>query len=219
MNKKWFYGIAAALVVVVVIALIAGACFHHRYDDRFGDRNAALATPVLSDLMYLGTSPDLKLTAEQAKTILPLVEKLNKLAAIKETDETKAAANKTAIQDLNKKIYAVLTVQQFQALNAKNAFMNNRNMQPQFANKEKMDRRGHEGGREFRGKGELRGCDGMRGFGPDSGRNQAMPDIVVTMLKDISAGKVVAPAPSAPTPALSAAPNAEVPAPKTVPVN
>ncbi|MGE5415850.1 MAG: hypothetical protein ACM3UZ_03660 [Acidobacteriota bacterium] len=218
MNKKWIYGIGAALVVVVAIALIAGACFHHRFDGRFSDRNASLASPVLSDLMYVGTSPDLKLTPEQAKAILPLVEKLNKLSATKVTDETKEEANQKAIADLNKQIYAQLTVQQYQALNSKDKIAANGNMPPQFLGKVKMDKRGHGEEREFRGKDEFSGCGNMCGYGQGSARTQAMPDIVIKMLKDISAGKVVAPAPSPSAAVPAPAPNAAAPAPKNTPV-
>lgn len=157
-KRKWI--ILAAVLFVVILAIGASAVIlHERFDGKDGDQEGMNSYHTYYDLLYLENTNDLKLTADQAKALVPLVEKLS------------SAADKTAVSDLEKNIYLQLTPQQYYAL------LNGANTDIDRKGEELYGR--HKGGVEDRFK---------RGEGEDKERGMSVTikDVVVKMLKDIS---------------------------------
>ncbi|MEQ8174008.1 MAG: hypothetical protein ABRQ26_02980 [Syntrophomonadaceae bacterium] len=104
-DKKWVYGLVIGLVVL--IALGAGCCYKAR--SSWVARQAQLYTgvnnPVYGELFLLNSS-SLKLNAEQARAILPLVEQMKN-------------ADSATSQELARQVYVQLNSQQYQALLAR----------------------------------------------------------------------------------------------------
>lgn len=101
-NRKWFY-LLIVIVIMVIGGGIAGEVVHERHEKNGEKYNPAVANSVYLDLLYLENNDSLKVTPDQAKAILPLIEKL-------------AADTTTAQIDLVQKIYSSLSPQQYQAL-------------------------------------------------------------------------------------------------------
>jgi hypothetical protein len=155
-KRKWIY-IAAAIIVVALAGGVATKVCHERFEDKNGEHKGLNSYQTYYDLLYLENTNDLKISAEQAKVLVPLVEKLS------------TTVDKTALSDLESNIYKLLTPEQYyNLLNVGNNGSNGKNHE-MFGRK----RGGFEGGNKF-GKGENEGniMDGT------------IKDIVVKMLKD-----------------------------------
>lgn len=161
MNKKWIIGIIAA-VAVAALAVTAG-CYscHRNWEDRDG-RTYHQSISVYRDLMTLSQRPDNGLTQEQAKALLPLVQKLS------------AANDQTAARELTRKIYAELTVAQYQALSRMDA-RQNMGMGPNAGP-------GMMNSKQFRSQRFERNT-------LNSDRDLALPDMVIKMLKEQSTAR------------------------------
>ena len=158
MKKKWLC-LIAVVVVLLLAAGIAAAALHERFDRHEGERSAA-TYQTYYDLLYLENVDTLKLTPDQAKTLEPLVEKLN------------AASDKTTKNDLEKNIYMQLTPQQYYAV------LNNGNQNVMMSKRDEHGRFG-EG---FSGRFQ-RGFDEEKGSSPAD----SIKDVVLNMLKAESA--------------------------------
>jgi hypothetical protein len=101
-DKKWVYGLAIGLVVLIAL----GAGCYYKAHSAWAARQAQLYTgvnnPVYADLFLLNSS-NLRLNPEQARAILPLVEQMKN-------------ADSAANRELARQVYAQLNSQQYQAL-------------------------------------------------------------------------------------------------------
>lgn len=164
MQKKWIYG---CIIGAVLLVGAAGACFYS-YSARMHQQrvNATqktglqTAAPVYMDLLYLNSTADLKITPAQAKTILPLVEKL------------KAADVKT-VPDLSKQIYTQLDAPQYLALQS-------RSREPGMG----YMKESHIRGRRTVDKDRL---EAKRNYSGQMLRQAALPDILIRDLKNLAA--------------------------------
>ena len=157
-KRKWIY-LAVALIVVVLAGGISAKVLHERFEDKNGEDKGINSYQTYYDLLYLENTNDLKISLEQAKALVPLVEKLS------------TTTDKTAISDVEKNIYKQLTPQQYYAL------LNGVNNDSNGKDQEMYGR--HKGGFEGRFK---------RGEGKDEerGMSDTIKDVVLKMLKDKS---------------------------------
>ena len=102
LNKKWFYFIFI-IAILGIGGVIAGKLVDERYEMKSEKAYPVLANGINLDLLYLENTKSLQLTQDQAKELLPLVEKLG---AKTETDQL----------GLVQKIYTLLNPQQYLAL-------------------------------------------------------------------------------------------------------
>ena len=105
MNKKWVYGMVIALIIIVAAGVGFSVRTYNNYQTRLTS-SYQVSNPVYQDLFALNNSSGLKLNADQAKAILPILEQL------------KSADYKTGLS-LTKEVYAQLNPQQYQALAAR----------------------------------------------------------------------------------------------------
>lgn len=155
-NKKWVYGLVIALVAI--IALGAGVCFKARsvMVAKQAQMYTGVNNPVYSELFLLNSS-NLKLNAEQAKAVLPLLEQMKN-------------ADSTTSQELARQIYARLNSQQYQALLARGDFRQYRGNSRMDQRRMMMNRDSHYG--KNKGQSQLLA---------------ALPDLVVKQLQEIAA--------------------------------
>jgi hypothetical protein len=154
-KKKWIY-LSLGLIAVVIVGSAATIAVHERFESKDGDHNSQ-AYQAYYDLLRIENTDNMKLSAEQAKAILPLIEQLNK------TTEEQGQA------DIIKNIYSNLTSQQYYSLLTENKSSENIN-----------EARGGHGEGNKRDKFE-----GRRDKSNVS--NSALEAVVLKMLKDISA--------------------------------
>jgi len=154
-KKKWVY-LSIGLIAIMIFGCAATAIVHHRFDRGEGEHNSQ-AYQAYYDLLRIENTDNLKLTSEQAKAILPLVDQLNK------TTEEKGQG------DIIKNIYSNLTSQQYYSLLTDN--------------KASENGKGAKGGRGEKGRRDS--FEGKRGEANVSGG--ALEAVVLKMLKDISA--------------------------------
>ena len=179
-NRKWFY-LLVIIAILVIGGGIAGKVVHERHEKNGGKYSPAVADSVYLDLLYLESSDNLKITPDQAKAILPLVEKL-------------AAGTTTAQLDLVQKIYSTLSPQQYQAL------LNSGSNYPAPKKGEKPNRRGirdelkgWKGGDNREGiEGSLHNNFNMGRKGLNSSREEALGSVIIKMLTT-RAGKKATP--------------------------
>lgn len=151
-ERKWIF---LSLGIIIIIALCFSAVAHERFEK--GDRyNNFKAYQAYYDLLQIENTGNLKLSSDQAKALLPLVQQLNKT-----TDEQGQA-------DIIKNIYSSLTSQQYYSLLTDNK---------SSENSEKA-KGGH--GEKIRGNG----FEGVREKSDVSG--SVLESVVEKMLKDIS---------------------------------
>ncbi|AET68447.1 hypothetical protein Desor_2918 [Desulfosporosinus orientis DSM 765] len=107
LNRKWY------LLLVLVILLGGGGSFAAKYylrqqfqKNMQANAGVHMTMSVEQDLLYLDNTSSLKLSPDQAKAILPLVEKMS-------NSDTNSSVS---INDLAKQVYESLTPVQYQAL-------------------------------------------------------------------------------------------------------
>lgn len=170
-NRKWIY-ITAAILVVLIVGCFAIRGFHRGFEMRQQKYQIENYTPLYQDILSLENSASLKITPDQAKSLLPIVEKLNT------TDKTVKAA-------LSKQAYALLTPQQYQALS--NGGRNLGPMEPGngFQKSPNSSKEREKGMGGDRGKGRMDNQRFGHGFsnGYNNAREQALPDVVMKLLK------------------------------------
>ncbi|NTW04896.1 MAG: hypothetical protein HGA27_02085 [Peptococcaceae bacterium] len=101
-NKKWLYLLIGAIVAGLLI-MITGAILHWKFEKEFVQLNPVKTSSVYRDLILLENTGNLRISSEQAKAILPLVEKMSNAE-----DEVKT--------DLSNQVYSQLNPQQIQLL-------------------------------------------------------------------------------------------------------
>lgn len=167
LNKKWY------LLLVLIVLLgggggLAAKLYFRQQHQMNMQANAAvqMARSVEQDLLYLDSTSTLKLSQDQAKATLPLIEKM-------------PAANITSspsIGDLTKQVYEILTPVQYQAL-----IENDKSI---TGNVEKERQVGKKGNRVEDSR-ELRKTEhNDKGFADP--KADALQDIVIKMLKERS---------------------------------
>ena len=104
LKKKWY------LLLVLILLLGAGgglaAKYYFRQQNIQANIGVQLTRSVEQDLLYLDNNSTLKLSPDQAKAILPLIEKMS----------TSNANSSPSISDLTKQVYEILSPVQYQAL-------------------------------------------------------------------------------------------------------
>jgi hypothetical protein len=156
-KRKWIY-LAVVVIVVALAGGIAAKVCHERFEDRNGENKGMNSYQTYYDLLYLENTNDSKISPEQAKVLVPLVEKLSTT-----TDET-------ALSNLEKDIYKQLTPGQYYNLLNSNNSLNGKNHEKLGRNRD-----GFEGGFKY-GKGENEG----------KMMYITIKDVVLKMLKDKS---------------------------------
>lgn len=169
-NKKWYLLLIAVLILGIAGGIIAKKSIKYRYA-RLRSREAPLQAfqQVCMDLIYLEKFQTLKVTPEQAKEILPLVDQLS-------------AAASSSQPTLAKQIYGTLTPQQYEIL------LERQDILAGGRERERYHKRGFHGGRE---------SGGQRRFLRDrnhywDAKQQALGDVVIRMLRVRSAEKSAA---------------------------
>jgi hypothetical protein len=153
-KRKWLYLIL--IIGILIVGGIAGKFVHRRFEERYGDRKGMSTYQIYYDLLYLENNDNTKIATEQAKSLLPQIEKLS-------------TAGRATQTDLLKNIYEQLTPQQYYAL---------------LTASNKPDK--NEGdGVWGRFKREL-GNKLKHGRNKMNIRDEILRDIIVKMLKDIS---------------------------------
>lgn len=101
-NKKWRYLLMGAIVFGLLI-VFSGALLHWKFDKDYVQFNPVKTSAVYRDLILLENTVNLKISPEQAKAILPLVEKMTN-------------ADDNVKTDLSNQVYSQLNPQQIQLL-------------------------------------------------------------------------------------------------------
>ncbi|MDP4094331.1 MAG: hypothetical protein Q8920_13325 [Bacillota bacterium] len=154
-KKKWII-ITAIILVVLIAGGITASVLHENFEHRDGGHKNSNEYQVYSNLLYLENTDALKLTSEQAKALLPLVQKLPN-------------TNSTTQPGVLKSIYEQLTPQQYYTL-----FTGTNNY---------VGEKGH--GKMGRGGfGGMRGFAPERN--KTSVMSDTLKDVVIKMLKDKS---------------------------------
>ena len=156
-KRKWIY-LTAALIVVVLAGGIIAAVLHESFDDRKDEHKGINLYQAYSDLLYLENTNDLKLTPDQAKALVPLVEKLS------------TTTDKTAVSELEKNIYTQLTPQQYYAL------LKGSDNEPKGKSEKRYGRHKDESEGSFERGGRE---------DDERGRSDTIKDVVLKMLNDI----------------------------------
>lgn len=174
-KKRWYF-----LVALILLAVIGGGVkynFENHSRAQFASFNAQQTyRQVCADLVYLENFQSMKLTQEEAKGILPLIDRL-------------ASSTDQNLQiELAKEIYGQLTPQQYAFL----LEQQKGNQVDGFLGKEKGRIQDREKGREqednIRDEKEFRGDRGFDKKG-SSIREEALGNVVEKMLTDLSQGK------------------------------
>ncbi len=180
-NKKWYLLLIAVLILGIAGGIIVKKSIKYRYA-RLRSREAPLQAfqQVCMDLIYLEKFQTLKVTPEQAKEILPLVDQLS-------------AAGSSSKPTLAKQIYGTLTPQQYEIL------LERQDILAGGRERERYHKRGFHGERDFddwffhggRESGEQRRFLRDRNHYWDA-KQQALGDVVIRMLRIRSAEKSAA---------------------------
>lgn len=170
-NKKWFY-----VLFILIILGIGGAALkfiHERNDEDKAENNyLEKANPMYLDLLYLESSDNLKISPEQAKVILPLVEKVDK-------------SNSQTEFNLLKSIYSELNPQQYQAILTRNDNYNNKNDNQDRHWERKEERRGDEDNRkEYDNREEKRFGEGDNRENFNDLRELSLSNVILKTLKE-----------------------------------
>lgn len=171
-NKKWLY-LLAVLVVLGIGGTIAGEVIGERIEQKIGKYNPALSRDVYLDLLYLENNEPTKINAEQAKELLPLVERVSKVS-----DSTQF----TMVQN----IYSLLTPQQYQALLNKD----NNVVKPEGEKDTKRRGREQYDKRDQRIDGDYMESFDFKHEGQkyNNAKEAAIENVVIKMLKDKISG-------------------------------
>lgn len=153
-KRKWLY--LVLVIAVLVVVGIAGKIVHQRFEDRYGNHKDMSTYQIYYDLLYLENTDNTKIATEQAKTLLPQIEKLSTVGRAAQTD-------------LYKNIYEQLTPQQYYAL------LTARNKPDQKEGKGIWGRFKRELGNKFK-----------HGRNKINIRDEILRDITIKMLTDIS---------------------------------
>ncbi|ODA38795.1 hypothetical protein [Desulfosporosinus sp. BG] len=167
LNKKWY------LLLALIILLGGGggiaAKFYSRQQQQMNMQAnvaAQMARSVEQDLVVLDNSSTLKLSPEQAKAILPLIEKM----------PAATTTSSPSINDLVKQVYEILTPVQYQTLTDYGKSVT-KNIDKERQDGEEGNQRGER--REFQ-KAE----HNTKGIADP--KTDAIQDIVIKMLKERS---------------------------------
>ena len=124
-SKRKLTYVVLALVVVLALGGIIGVIMHHEHHNYKGehhnyskeDKKINQSYQVCYNLLYLENTDNMKLSSDEAKALIPLVQKLS------------TTSTKTNQTDLIKNIYKQLNSQQYYALlnNGNNLSGENRN--------------------------------------------------------------------------------------------
>jgi hypothetical protein len=153
-KKKWIC-LAAVLLVILVVGGVTTKVLHERFDGKENKHKDVGVYQTYYDLLYLENTKDTKISAAQAKVLLPEVEKLSK-------------ANSKSQAALVKDIYKQLSAKQYYTL------LSNENK-----NYSHKDNEGEGRERENERKSFRHGNDGNKSniFG------NTIKDVVINMLK------------------------------------
>lgn len=166
LNKKWY------LLLVLIIFFGAGCGLYVKFyhiqqfqKNMQASTGEQIARTVEQDLLYLDTTSTLKLSPDQAKAILPLIEEMS----------TSFTNSLPTINDGAKKVYEILTPAQYQALI---------NYEPVTGNVEKDRQEGKKNNRLW----DNRKFDNTEhnAMGIADPKADALKDIVIKMLKERS---------------------------------
>ncbi|TGE34983.1 hypothetical protein E4K67_27770 [Desulfosporosinus fructosivorans] len=157
LNKMWY------LLLVLILLLGAGGGLAAKYYLRQANIGVQTARSVEQDLLYLDSTSTFKMSPDQAKTILPLIEKMS-------TSDTNSSPS---INDLAKQVYEILTPVQYQTLTDHGKLGTG-----------KAESDGKKGNR----RGDSRGFEkvGFNIIGIGDPKADALYDIVIKMLKERS---------------------------------
>ncbi|MCL4440520.1 hypothetical protein [Desulforamulus aeronauticus] len=159
-NKKWYLTLAAILVIGATGSAGAEYYFDQQAAAAKTERVSLQASrEAVEDLLYLEKQETLKLSPDQAKTLLPLVEKIS------------TTSDATSRTDLAKQIYQTLTPDQYQAVSEQNK-QDHRDVR---VKKDGKDRHDDEREHEFKGEADLKGTQ--------SPKADALNQVVIQMLK------------------------------------
>ncbi len=169
-NKKWYL----LLVIVLVIGAggsIAAKIYFKQHNKRTREDNIVVRRVRLveMDMLYIENSTTLKLTPDQAKQILPLIEKMS-------------TSNSTSQTNLSRQIYEDLSPLQYQALMEHEKSVESKGIEVRGDDK---DRHRHEDQYEFK---KIKG----KGYGDP--KEDALNSVVIKMLKERSAENAQKPA-------------------------
>lgn len=166
-KKRWY----VLLVALLLVAGISGAHFYVRqHFQKVASNGVNLVNRQVDlDLIYLENYPTQKITTDQAKQILPILDRLNG------TTDSKVQ------QDLAQQIYGQLTPAQYSLImdQGKGNSINGKD-------RAGFRGRGREDGQEHEG---LRGEEKSIGRGQTNPREQALSNVTLKMLQDRSNGK------------------------------
>lgn len=173
LHKKFRYTLIVLLILIIGGGIVGGVAKHRFEREDRTQSSPMVINEVNRDLLYLENMDSTKLTQEQAKTIASYIEKV-------------PGSKEAAQVDLAKKIYGVLTPEQYQTLLDRND-ATVQGDESGFSRNGREDKKG-ENGKE-------KGFKGHDRFNNDSGniREQAIGDVVTNMLKDIETGKLLPP--------------------------
>lgn len=165
-KKKWYL----LLLALLIIGAAGGAAAHVRYEPLHEQQKAAQASAqayreVYTDLLYLENFATLKVTPDQAKEILPLIDQLT-------------AADSSTQAELAKQVYSVLTPLQYQALLSHQGSLNHESTKNGRDDRDKSERHGFDQ--------DSNGRENFDGKDIQSPREQALEGVVSKMLKDRS---------------------------------
>jgi len=107
LNKKWYLLLVAVLVIGAGSGMAAKFYYRQQFEKaRQANIGLQIVRLVDMDLLYLEDTSTTKLSPDQAKAILPLIEKLS----------TANSSSSPSVTDLTKQIYENLFPVQYQAL-------------------------------------------------------------------------------------------------------
>jgi len=176
MNKKWY--LLLFLVVLLILGIGGGLVVrksirHHYARAKSAEMSMQIFREVCTDLVYLEKFQTLRVTPEQAREMLPLMDQLS-------------AAGPPSQAPLAKQIYGALTPQQYAALLDKPDMLAGGRPWDQEGKRWLLHRGPFSHGeREFE---EHKGF-AREGYRYESPKQQALGDVVIKMLKARSNGK------------------------------
>jgi len=176
-KKRWY------LLLVIILLVIGGSAavhFNHEQQARTlatAKMGSQVNRQVDLDLVFLEKVSTTRITPDQAKEILPIMEKLS------------TATDLTTQSDLAKQVYGTLTPTQYSVL------MERQNQNGQSTNEvdqENHNRRGNKGGKAVRGDKGHDFSEGNSFYGKGSldPKEQALSSIVIKMLNDRSVEQI-----------------------------